>query len=251
MALCKLKLIVIGDTNCGKSSLLSRDNGLKSSFYQCSDKIDVNEIAKIQPISTSLPAVHSGRRYNCYVDHLPAVNNTIGVDYYFKTITCDLGDVENSKHIKMIVYDTSGQKPFRSYSMQYYRGAHGVFLVYDVTNAKSLRHCFRWLKIIKEKCHPDVSICLIGNKTDLAHLRQVSTIDGQNFKKMHPSINFFVESSAKTNVGLSTAFHLMTQHVVAKLESNVFYSTPIVVNNSIRVGATHTHTASANCCVIL
>ena len=56
---------------------------------------------------------------------------TIGVDFRFKTVNCD------GKNIKLQIWDTAGQERFRTITNTYYKSAHSVILVYDITNLET------------------------------------------------------------------------------------------------------------------
>ena len=48
------------------------------------------------------------------------------------------------------VWDTAGQERFRTMIRPYYRGAAGIILVYDVTDARTFENVSEWMKNIKE-----------------------------------------------------------------------------------------------------
>ena len=56
---------------------------------------------------------------------------TIGLDYRLKTMI--LGE---QKIVKVQLWDTAGQDKFRAITRNYYKGANGIILIYDVTNLK-------------------------------------------------------------------------------------------------------------------
>ena len=60
--------------------------------------------------------------------------STIGVDFRVKTVA--LG----GKACKLTIWDTAGQERFRTLTSSYYRGAHGIILVYDVNDRDSFAH---------------------------------------------------------------------------------------------------------------
>jgi small GTP-binding protein len=92
--------------------------------------------------------------------------STIGVDYRFKLIN-DISPAHPS--LKLMLWDTAGQERFRTLTSSYYRGAHGVILVYDVTNRATFEDIQAvWLKELEAYIQLDkVCLMLIGNKVDL------------------------------------------------------------------------------------
>ena len=86
---------------------------------------------------------------------------TIGLDFRLKTIY-----LENNKKIKVQIWDTAGQDRFLAITKNYYRGANGILLVFDVTNSSSFEHIKNWIEQIKEEASDKIIIYLIGNKID-------------------------------------------------------------------------------------
>ena len=60
--------------------------------------------------------------------------STIGIDFKLKTIEL------KGKRIKLQIWDTAGQERFHTITTSYYRGALGIMLVYDITDAKSFNN---------------------------------------------------------------------------------------------------------------
>jgi len=71
---------------------------------------------------------------------------TIGVDFKIRTV-----DIEGMR-VKLQIWDTAGQERFRTITSTYYRGTHGVIVVYDVTNGESFANVRRWLEEIQNNC---------------------------------------------------------------------------------------------------
>ena len=71
---------------------------------------------------------------------------TIGLDFRLKTIT-----LENNRKIRIQIWDTAGEDRFRSITRNYYKGAHGIVLIYDVTDQQSFQHIKDWIDKIKEE----------------------------------------------------------------------------------------------------
>ena len=79
----------------------------------------------------------------------------------------------DGKTIKLQIWDTAGQERFRTISSTYYRGAHGIIVVYDITNRNSFQQTSKWIDDVRTERGQDVIIMLVGNKTDLADKRYV------------------------------------------------------------------------------
>merc|ERR1712093_527527 len=158
------KLLMIGDSGVGKSSILLR-------FVD--DRFDES-----------------------------SMDPTIGVD--FKVKMYDVPGDEQQR-LKLTIWDTAGQERFRTLTSAYYRGAHGIILVYDVGRRESFDALANvWLKEVElYSTYPNAVKLLIGNKIDQED-RQVTHDEGDAFAREHATL--FIECSAKTKVGIEQAF---------------------------------------------
>ena len=138
-----------------------------------------------------------------YVDSVwnDAFVPTIGVDFKVKTLNI------NDKKIKMQIWDTAGQERFRTVVATYFRGAHGILLLYDVTNKDSFKNLESWLIEIEKNAKEKVLKILIGNKCDLTDDREISTEEGKAFALRNGME--FMETSAKMNTNVSEAFETL------------------------------------------
>ena len=93
--------------------------------------------------------------------------STIGVDFKIYTDTID------DKVCKLQIWDTAGQERFRVITSSYYRGAHGIFLCFDLTDRGSFLNLGTWKKEISKYARDSVMIILVGIKTDLESKRKV------------------------------------------------------------------------------
>ncbi|CAJ0581169.1 unnamed protein product, partial [Mesorhabditis spiculigera] len=160
------KVLIIGDSGVGKSSLLLRfaENSFRENFI-----------------------------------------TTIGVDFKLKTFVVD------GQRIKLQIWDTAGQERFRTITSTYYRGTHGVIVVYDITAGETFANVKRWLGEIDTHCQ-SVGKILVGNKCEDTERRIVDPADSTAFAA---SMNIpHLETSAKENVNVEEMFKLITREIL-------------------------------------
>ena len=164
------KLLLIGDSGTGKSSLILRfaDDSFNGSFI-----------------------------------------STIGVDFKIKTV-----DVEGFK-IKMQIWDTAGQERFRTIVSSYYRGAHGIIVVYDVTDRQSFSKIQHWLKDIENYGTDQVCKLIVGNKCDLNDKRLV---DFASAKEFADELGIpIMEASARSRINVDEIFLAIAGNILGKI----------------------------------
>uniref|UniRef100_A0A8D2J3A1 Ras-related protein Rab-25 n=1 Tax=Varanus komodoensis TaxID=61221 RepID=A0A8D2J3A1_VARKO len=101
--------------------------------------------------------------------------STIGVEFATRSIQVD------SKTVKAQIWDTAGQERYRAITSAYYRGAVGALLVYDIAKYLTYENAERWLKELQDHADTSIVIMLVGNKSDLRHLRAVPTDEAKSF----------------------------------------------------------------------
>ena len=132
--------------------------------------------------------------------------STIGLDYRLKSMV-----LKNGKKIKLQIWDTAGQDRFRAITRNYYKGANGVILVYDVTNVQSYDNVKMWVAQIREKAPKNVVILIAGNKIDKEERRQVQKEEGQ---KIADEFGFpFFETSAKEGININETFEEIVEKI--------------------------------------
>lgn len=87
---------------------------------------------------------------------------------------------------------------------RYYRGAVGALLVYDIVKHATYENVERWLKELRDHADSNIVIMLVGNKSDLRHLRSVPREDAKAFAERH-NISF-IETSALEATNVEDAF---------------------------------------------
>lgn len=167
------KIILIGDSGVGKTSLMARftDNTYDSSSL-----------------------------------------TTIGVDFKIKTMDLD------GTRVKLQIWDTAGQERFRAMVSNYYRGAHGIFIVFDMLNHRTFEHLVEWLNELKKKDAMNTGeIMILGNKIDdkekiCVKMDEINAfLDSNKLPRAR-----FVQVSAKNDIGVEESFLELTKRLIEK-----------------------------------
>jgi len=127
------------------------------------------------------------------------------VDFKIRTLDID------GKTVKLQIWDTAGQERFRTITSSYYRGAHGIIVVYDVTDKVSFNNVKQWLGEIDRYACQSVNKQLVGNKADLVEKK---VVDYNEAKEFADSLGIsFLETSAKSAQNVEEAFLTMTRQI--------------------------------------
>ena len=171
----ELRIILVGDSNVGKTSLINRFMG---------DDFQEN--------------------YQC----------TINVDFKIKTIT-----FSSSIAAELKIWDTCGQERFKSLTSGYFKEAHGIVLVFDVSNLDSFKNLSFWLKEIKNNSNSNIKpeIILVANKIDLKD-RKVTNETGKEFANKNKIM--YVETSAKNGLNIDSQFEKLADVLINKIKEN-------------------------------
>jgi len=156
--------------------------------------------------------------------------STIGVDFKIRTIEI------SGKSIKLQIWDTAGQERFRTITSSYYRGAHGIIVVYDVTDQASFSNVKQWLQEIDRYACENVNKLLVGNKCDLTTKK---VVDYNTAKEFADGLGIpFLETSAKNSTNVEDAFVTMATEIQKRVSTNGTANdkqgTTVVVNNPNR-----------------
>lgn len=146
--------------------------------------------------------------------------STIGVEFATKSIQVD------GKVIKAQVWDTAGQERYRAITSAYYRGAVGALLVYDIAKHVTYENVERWLKELRDHADQNIVIMLVGNKSDLRHLRAVPVEEARAFAEKNNLS--FIEASALDSTNVETAF----QQILTEIYRIVSQARQVRANDS-------------------
>lgn len=137
--------------------------------------------------------------------------STIGVEFATRSIQVE------GKTVKAQIWDTAGQERYRAITSAYYRGAVGALLVYDIAKHLTYENAERWLKELQDHADSNIVIMLVGNKSDLRHLRAVPTEQARAFAEKNDLS--FLETSALDSSNVEQAFHTILTaiyHIVSQ-----------------------------------
>ena len=140
--------------------------------------------------------------------------STIGIDFKVKII-----EIENIKY-KLIFYDTAGQEKFKSVAPNLIKKAHGIIIMYDITNKSSFNSIPDIIKNIKEEKGNDFPMILIGNKIDLEQDREIKKEQGKDLASKN-GIEFF-EISNKEGINVQEAGFAIVNKILEKRKDNNF-----------------------------
>ena len=164
----KYKILILGDTQVGKSCFLTRyaDNSFQDEYL-----------------------------------------STIGMDYKIKNY-----QAEDGSTIKLYIWDTAGQDRFRSITRNYYKGADGIILIYDITKQDTFENVRNWINNIKDEAPDRVVLILVGNKVDDERNRVVPKSEGEEIAKEF-NLPFF-ECSAKSDINVTPVFDTLIKKII-------------------------------------
>jgi small GTP-binding protein len=132
---------------------------------------------------------------------------TLGVDFHLKAIEV------NGEMVKLQIWDFAGEERFRFLFPSYVRGANGAVFMYDITNYRSLAHVDDWFEVLENEIDYDLPIVFVGGKTDLMHLKEVSTKKAMELALIKGA-NGFIECSSKNGENVYKIFELLTQLIL-------------------------------------
>ncbi|CAO3633391.1 unnamed protein product [Cunninghamella blakesleeana] len=165
--------------------------------------------------------------------------STIGVDFKIRTIELE------GKTVKLQIWDTAGQERFRTITSSYYRGAHGIIVVYDVTDQDSFNNVKQWLSEIERYAAEGVNKLLVGNKSDLTDKKVVDT---EQAKELADTLKIpLLETSAKDATNVEQAFLTMAKQIKDRMGSTIQQQQP---KSTVKVGqgASVQPKQSGGCC---
>ncbi|TVY20432.1 Ras-related protein RABB1b [Lachnellula arida] len=211
------KLVAIGDSGTGKSSLTIRlCEGRFSPHHDVTIGVEFgSRIVPVGPPNTqppkSKPGVSRDPSLADISDGLPEPRRA-------------QPEVEQ-KHMKLSLWDTAGQETYKSVTRSYFRGASGALLVFDISRRQTFNHVQDWLNDLRQIAEPDIVVVLVGNKSDLAagdeNKREVTKEEAEGWARKNGVLEY-VETSAKSGEGVEMAFGRVAERIYQNIEAGKY-----------------------------
>ncbi|KAI1245485.1 hypothetical protein MGN70_012375 [Eutypa lata] len=249
------KLVCIGDSGCGKSSLTIRlCEGRFSAQHDVT--IGVEFGSRIVPVgpphnkagssATFAAFAASNSNENDNSNNAATTSSTSSRPSSSTTATAPEGlpqprrkEVEiPQKHMKLSLWDTAGQETYKSVTRSYFRGASGALLVFDITRRATFLHATDWLSDLRQIAEPDIVVVLVGNKLDEVtpdhHAEEDNENNNNNNKKEKKrevtasearewaaknGVLAYVETSAKSGHNVEAAFAGVAERIFENINA--------------------------------
>ena len=134
---------------------------------------------------------------------------TMGINYLTKEIT-----LEAKKKAKLVILDIAGQEKFKFLRKEFYEGANGALVIFDLTQLKTYEAMEGWLSEMFEILEENIPFIITGNKVDLIEEvnRSIDKVIMRDYAENKNSI--YIETSAKTGEKVEEAFKELTQRMI-------------------------------------
>lgn len=142
----------------------------------------------------------------------PCLLSTAGVDFKVRHLALE----ESKKKVKVQIWDTAGQERMHVITRTYYKGSHGIALIYNLTDPDSFKNVNYWMANIQQHAGDKVVKILIGNKADLTD-RAIAYEQGAAMAKEY-GFSHFYETSAKTGQNVHEGFNALAIDIVKRME---------------------------------
>lgn len=231
------KIVSLGDSGCGKSSLTVRlcegrfsphhDVTIGVEFGSrivpvgppASLALNINNPQPSTTTDTSTPASQPAPPQSA-----PAPSKATSKSKAAAAKQANQAQQEQ-KHMKLSLWDTAGQETYKSITRSYFRGASGALLVFDISRKNTFLSATSWLHDLRQIAEEGIVVVLVGNKCDLAageeNKRQVTQEEAQAWCKAN-GVMQYVETSAKSGEGVERAFLEVAERIYQNIEAGKY-----------------------------
>ncbi len=150
--------------------------------------------------------------------------NSIGVDFRSKDLNYD------GRKIKLQIWDTAGQERFRALAKNFYQGADGIILMYDLTQKKTFNNIKHWFNDIIDNIEINkVAIIIVGNKSDLSS-RQITKESCDKFCEQYNLKS--IETSCLKNTNVDETFNFLIEKIIKENNYKNSYGSFFIINKT-------------------
>ncbi|KXX81187.1 Ras-related protein RABB1b [Madurella mycetomatis] len=246
------KLVCIGDSGCGKSSLTIRlCEGRFVTHHDVTIGVEFgSRIVPVGPPYSNTSSLTSPSSSSSLASPTPAQTTdnassptTSGGLPPPPTLPPKQPD-QPQKHMKLSLWDTAGQETYKSVTRSYFRGASGALLVFDLTRKATFQHVTDWLNDLRQIAEPDIVVVLVGNKADLAspdapggtddnnnngnaegggggNRREVTRAEAEEWARRNGVLEY-VETSAKSGENVEKAFMRVAERIFQNIQAGKY-----------------------------
>mmetsp|Transcript_25758 Transcript_25758/g.43696 ORF Transcript_25758/g.43696 Transcript_25758/m.43696 type:complete len:207 (+) Transcript_25758:28-648(+) len=153
----------------------------------------------------------------------PYSEATIGASFMSKSMTITPTNDEKEqksteRNISFKIWDTAGQEKYRSLAPMYYRGSSAAILVYDIANPSTFAALQDWVTELNNNGPPGLVLAICGNKSDLEDDRMVGRSVGQEYAERINAL--FIETSAKDGSNVEDLFSQLARRIPPPINLN-------------------------------
>ncbi|GAD97339.1 hypothetical protein ATEG_10220 [Paecilomyces variotii No. 5] len=211
------KLVCIGDSGTGKSSLTIRlCEGRFSATHDVTIGVEFgSRIVPVGPPASYKLDIDPGDQ-----EQGPPSTDALGK----KGHSTKSSDAPQQKRMKLSLWDTAGQETYKSITRSYFRGASGALLVFDITRPSTFASVTQWLQDLRQIAEEGIVVVLVGNKLDLAtensdpNQPRVTREEAEEWCRKNNVVRY-VETSAKSGEGVEQAFLEVAERIYRNIEA--------------------------------
>jgi small GTP-binding protein len=146
-----------------------------------------------------------------------------------------------------MLWDTAGLERFRSITKSYYKRSSIALIVYDITNRDSFYNLEYWYYQLVNNCNSNITIVIVGNKTDLTN-RKVSYDEGFQFAEKYDLL--FFETSIYDHKQITNIFLESSRLVIRQKVNTLSYQTLLDTGIHINEETDHKVKKTKWCCFL-
>ena len=247
-----LKVLTIGDSTVGKSSLLLRysTNRFAANYiatigldFKTKDLVLEGSKVRLQVRAAWLGAcarVRAGGALGRAVTPAPSVSlpipppHALPLPHPSSILLCACCPFTSALLLALQLWDTAGQERFRTIAVAYFRGANAIMLVFDLTVRGSFLAVESWVRDIDKNADKKVAKILVGNKADLADGEGRRTVTQAEATKMAAAHGMtYIETSAKSGLNVDAAFERLAGTALENLKRDKPEPRPTPVDDAL------------------